>query len=217
MDITAKQINQYITKNYCKQTEDELSDKNLQDIFLNSPSVSKKKNSFLIAYLNSLSKVKLTEDEKMVCFSNFISSLNIVPAGTKASVRGNYFNKKIVQVVEEYCSQYPHLEIGVEKFPTDYTGDTRPDLYIKDLKNNKTLIFYNQLDFWSGGQQIIRGKQYTNLPITDSLKFLLVLCRHPGIIKSGRKLEIFQKGLKNRCISYITDIPENIHLFFNLN
>lgn len=138
-------------------------------------------------------------------------------AGIKGVVRGAEFNKYIAKVLQNIVDELPGLELKVE---ADTEGlAERPDWVIQSFDGHRVLAGYNQIDLWSGGEQINRGDKYvtsglSNLP--PGLKVISVVCDFCKITKeTNKKFKLFDAGIKNKTIVYPRHLNPYIHEYFS--
>lgn len=203
-------INERIGIEICHDTINLLTDESLKEEYLRSPSVNKN--------INNLSLIL----DKYICTSTRDQIItdylpNLIAPGTKGVIRGNKFNT----IVKDYINTLPldnQFEIGFEthcrtiQFKTDET----PDWYILDKTNNKLLIGMNQLDLWSGGQQLNRGMKYINMVCDENVKLVCIVCNNIVIKTKDKKFNLFNKGFKNDTICYLKGLWRIIQVYFNL-
>jgi hypothetical protein len=78
----------------------------------------------------------------------------------------------------------------------------------------------NQLDLWTGGQQINRGYKYIidNKHNTDKSKLLCVVCNKINFVSNkNKKYKLFEVGFINNTLCYIKNIEPIIKEYFELN
>lgn len=104
--------------------------------------------------------------------------IDIIPAGTKGTIRGHKFNLIVKKTIEDIELDNKRFEVCFEKNNKLVDTNEIPDWYISDKQTGKTLIGMNQLDLWNGGQQINRGYSYliNNKINTKKSKLLCVIC-----------------------------------------
>ena len=130
-------INERINKEYCKNTDDSLSDESLLEEIKKSPSVLKQKKQIE----ETLAKYGSVND-------NLVNDLlnNFIPAGTKGVIRGNKFNKIVQDYIDDLKLDEKLFEIKFERKCDDVETSEIPDWYIKSLVSKKVLIGMNQID-----------------------------------------------------------------------
>lgn len=104
---------------------------------------------------------------------------------------------------EKKCNNY-HLEI--------------PDWYILEKETNKIIIGMNQLDLWSGGQQLNRATKYIldNKYDNKTSKLLCVICNEIQIkTKKNKIYKLFEIGFENNTLCYLNNLQHIITSFFN--
>ena len=116
----------------------------------------------------------------------------------KNKLEKNFINNK------EYILKFE------EKHPI-YKTDEIPDWYIE--YSGKTIIGFNQLSLWGGGQQINRGYKYMKLENTNKVKYLCVVGYKIIIKKEKSKIfELFNNCLSKNRICYPNDLISKINL-----
>lgn len=109
-------------------------------------------------------------------------------------------------------------EICFEKQCSLVKTSEKPDWYILDKTKNKVLIGMNQLDLWSGGQQLNRGSKYliNNEINTENSKLLCVVC-NKIIFNSvqNKAFKLFEVGYTNNTLCYIKNLSNLINEYFN--
>jgi hypothetical protein len=204
-------LNNKINNTICFNVIDKIEDCNLMNVYLEQQSVKKNINilqTILDKYVDkSISKKILKE---------YVP--NLVPAGTKGVVRGNIFNKYIKEHLEE-IEEISHLELKFEKKHEKFQTEEIPDWYLYDKKSNKIIIGFNQLDLWSGGQQINRGSKYIldENKHTKNQKTLCVVCNDIELKSTKNKaFKLFETGFKNDRLCYTNGLKEIIIKYFDL-
>jgi len=205
-------VNTRIRNEICNKTLERLTDTALLPVYATCFSVK-----------NEIAKLKsifAKEDISTQTQENILRKymLALIPAGTKGVIRGNMFN----QIVREFIQQLP---IETERFDRSFekkhdanlTAEI-PDWYIFDRQTNKILIGMNQLDLWSGGQQMNRGYKYlVNNPHNNSnSKLLCVVCNEVQFKSQKNKAyRLFEIGFENNTLCYLNNLPHIIDEFFN--
>ena len=74
----------------------------------------------------------------------------------------------------------------------------------------------NQLDFWSGGQQLNRGYKYLidNKHNTENSKLLCVICNKLQFNNKNKAYKLFEIGFSNNTLCYINNIKIIIQKYF---
>jgi hypothetical protein len=216
-----KEINEKIRGQYCKETEDAISDEKLLSVYKETDSV--KRQSKL---LKEILKEENIESEKIgVILSKYI--LSLIPPGTKGVVRGNKFNKLVEKKIksfgltDDFSDDFKDdFVIKCEKKHPDFETSEIPDWYIYQKSTKKIMIGMNQLDLWSGGAQSNRGAKYVldETKHTDSnVKNVSVICKDKVIASSQNKMfKIFQIGFKEHRLCYINGIYDIVKIFFGI-
>ena len=212
-----KVINEKIRGQYCKETEDAISDQNLLSVYKETDSV--KRQSKL---LKEILKEENIESEKIdIILSKYI--LSLIPPGTKGVVRGNKFNKLVEKkiksfgLLDEFSDDFV---IKCEKKHPDFETSEIPDWYIYQKSTKKIMIGMNQLDLWSGGAQSNRGAKYVldeSKHVDSNIKNVSVICKDKTIASTQNKMfKIFQVGFKENRLCYINGIYDIVKDFFKI-
>lgn len=205
-------INNRIKKEICYEAINKLKDENLLEVYKNQKSVKSKIN-----YYKNILKEEDVEDKKIDNILNK-TMLTLIPPGTKGVVRGCEFNKIVKEYILNRGLSQERFIIEFEKNNKLYNTNEIPDWYIQDKETNKVMIGMNQLDLWSGGQQINRGSKYViNDKQTKKNKLVSVVCNEV-IIKSykNKVYKLFNEGYKKNNLCYLNGLNNIINKFFNL-
>jgi hypothetical protein len=205
-------INERIKKECCRKTIKLLKDGKLLDKYKECKSV--KKNINILQDILQDQNVSLDKQSDII--KEYIPYL--IPPGTKGVIRGDYF----IKIIKDHINSLDlskRFKIRFEKKHIKFPTTEIPDWYIYDKKKNKILIGMNQLDLWSGGQQLNRGSKYlfNNNFNTKNSKLLCVVCN--GVKLASRKNKIFKlfnEGFKNDTLCYIKGIKSIVNKFFDL-
>jgi hypothetical protein len=103
--------------------------------------------------------------EKYINGVNLLSAVteilvDLIPPGTKGVIRGKAFNKIDESHIKKLDLDPEKYEIAFEKVRDSCHTTEIPDLYILEKETRRVIIGMNQIDLWSGGQQINRGSKY---------------------------------------------------------
>jgi hypothetical protein len=210
-NLSLKYINDRIKKEICYETINKLLDKNLLNVYIETPSVNKK----ITQLQNILEKNNVDKENVKKIIDEYIFEL--IPPGTKGTVRGNMFNNIVkthilnIGLEDDFKIEF---ETKSEKCPTDEI----PDWYIE--YNNKILIGMNQLDIWNGGQQLNRGSKYiinNSLNNKSNCKLLCVVCNKIIIKNNKNKIfKLFNIGFNKNILCYINNLTSIIHEYFDI-
>jgi ribosomal protein L36 len=204
-------VNNWIDENYNPEIEEKINFKNCYDILMQKQSTRKNIDSARKAYIDSLSNSELSDTEINKCCDAFICKYidKLISVGTKGVIRGNKFRDCVYQAIDNILmKRTDYKEFIIKKEPHCYKGETRPDISIS--KNNVIIELFIQLDFFKGGHQAERGKSY----VKDKNK-ICVICSKPPKFKTKTKVfDIFNTGIYNKNLYYITNINECISLHF---
>ena len=143
--------------------------------------------------------------------------MDLIPPGTKGTIRGNKFNE-IVKSYIQCSSIFPAdtYNIDFEKKCPIYETHEIPDWYIWEKSTNKIIIGMNQLDLWSGGQQLNRFSKYMDM-ITPSkqIKIVCVVCNEIKFTSEKSKAyKLFQRGFKKNTLCYLKNLRPIIQDFY---
>jgi hypothetical protein len=207
-----KYINARIKQEVCYEALEELTDAKLISVYKDCNSVKneiKKLSDILVN--NNIDKEKI---EKII--QEYL--LQLIPAGTKGVIRGNKFNNIVKQFITKLALDADRFEICFEKKCEGHFTTEIPDWYILEKSNNKIIIGMNQLDLWSGGQQINRGSKYieNNKHNNENSKLLCVVCNEIQFkSKKNKAYKLFETGFKNNTLCYLNNLQNIINSYFN--
>ena len=212
---TVESINNKIKELVCHETILNMKDDMLMESFKNSKS-----------YLNNVKLLKTilcdsegleTVEAKHDYIIQRMSKL-LIPAGTKGAIRGKKFNDLVMDKINKLNLDTTRFSVKFEKqHPLCNTSEI-PDFYIHEIDTNKLIIGMNQVDLWSGGQQTNRGSKYIidNKLNTENTKVLCVICNEITIkTMKAKPFKIFNKGLTNKTLCYMSNLHESITSFFD--
>lgn len=209
--MTLDNINMRINKECCKKTINMLDDESLIDEYKKCKSV---KNE-----INKLEKILIDNNIDSSKINAIINEYlyELVPPGTKGVCRGIEFNKIVKNTIEKLNLDKDIFEVEFEK-KCPYVETTEiPDWYITEISTKKTLIGMNQIDLWSGGQQINRGYKYLidNRINSDNTKLLCVVCSEI-IFKNDKNkaYKLFEVGFSNNTLCYLNNSEKIINEYF---
>lgn len=207
-----KNINERIRSEICNDTINKLKDKNLMDEYKECRSVKNK--------IKTLENVLENNDINICKRTKIIKDyiMELIPAGTKGVIRGNKFNEIVKETIKNMYLDKKRYVIRFEKrCDLVYTSEI-PDWYILEKNTNKVLIGMNQLDLWSGGQQLNRGFKYLidNVINTEDSKLLCVVCNKIHFRSDKIKVfNLFKVGFTNDTLCYLGNLHNIIEGFFN--
>jgi len=207
-----KYINARIKQEVCYEALEELTDAKLISVYKDCNSVKneiKKLSDILVN--NNIDKEKI---EKII--QEYL--LQLIPAGTKGVIRGNKFNNIVKQFITKLALDADRFEICFEKKCEGHFTTEIPDWYILEKSTNKIIIGMNQLDLWSGGQQINRGSKYieNNKHNNENSKLLCVVCNEIQFkSKKNKAYKLFETGFKNNTLCYLNNLQNIINSYFN--
>jgi hypothetical protein len=205
-------INNRIANEICEKTIDSLRDECLLDEYRKCKSV---KNE-----INKLEKILTKHNVESAKMEMIIGDYlhELIPPGTKGVCRGNKFNKLVKDKIESINLNTNRFEIRFEKKCPDIDTPEIPDWYILEKSSGKIIIGMNQLDLWSGGQQINRGYKYLidNKLNTINTKLLCVVCNKIKFSNNNSKaFRLFEVGFSNNTLCYLNNLSNIINDFFN--
>jgi hypothetical protein len=208
---TMEEINARIKKEICYETIIELTDAKLLSEYNQCISVKKqiqKLENIVGKYVDEETKQKITQDYL----------LELIPPGTKGVIRGNRFNTIIKNFILHLFLDIQRFEIKFEKKCEGHFTTEIPDWYILEKSTNKIIIGMNQLDLWSGGQQLNRGSKYleNNRHNNDTSKLLCVVCNEIQFKNKNKNkaYKLFEIGFENNTLCYLKNLKNIISLFF---
>lgn len=208
--LSLESINRRIQYEVCHDTIEKLQDVNLLDIYLKCTSVKNK-----VSRLTSILKAQNLDDnliQKIIV--EYI--LELIPAGTKGTIRGMKFNKIVKNTIYNINLNEERFEIRFEKECDVYPTSEIPDWYIRDTSTNRVLIGMNQLDLWNGGHQTNRGSKYILSGVRDEYKIVCVVCNAIQFTNSNTKaFKLFQMGFSRNTICYLKNLGNIIIEFFS--
>ena len=206
-----EEINARIKNEICYDTLEMLTDVNMMDEYKECESVKKQIQTLgdvLDKYINKEIKQKIIQD--------YI--LQLIPAGTKGVKRGNKFNKIVKTYITKLELEPERFEICFEKKCESHMTSEIPDWYILEKITNKIIIGMNQLDLWSGGQQINRGSKYIedNKHNNELGKLLCVVCNEIQFkSKKNKAYKLFEIGFSKNTLCYLNNLENIITSYFN--
>ena len=110
------------------------------------------------------------------------------------------------------------FDIFFEKKCNLYLTTEIPDWYILDKTSNRIIIGMNQLDIWSGGQQLNRGYKYIddNKHNTNNSKLVCVICNKIQFKNKNKAYKLFEIGFRNNTLCYLNNLENIIKSYFQL-
>jgi hypothetical protein len=201
--LTKKDINERINEEICYKTIEKLEDKNLMDDYKKCKSVQKE----IKKLSDVLEKNKINETIKKQIIDDYL--VELIPAGTKGVIRGNKFNSIVKDKINELKLDDDKFEIRFEEICILRKTTEIPDWYILEKSTDKVIIGMNQLDLWSGGQQINRGSKYliNNEINTPNSKLLCVVCNKINFNSNKNKAyKLFEIGYANNTLCFLNII-----------
>ena len=205
-------INNRIDKEICDDTINKLKDTYLINEYKECKSVQNEIKKLELI----LEKYNIGTEIKKSILNDYI--LDLIPAGTKGVIRGNKFNSIVKNTINNLKLDNERFEICFEKQCELFITSEIPDWYILDKLAGKVIIGMNQLDLWSGGQQINRGYKYLidNKHNTEKSKLLCVVCNKIKFVSIKNKAyKLFEVGYLNDTLCYIKNIETIINKYFN--
>jgi hypothetical protein len=206
------EINERINREMSRELLKELSDESLLSEYQNCVSV--KKN---IKCLETILEKYIDKETEQKIVAEYL--LHLIPAGTKGVIRGNKFNNIIMNYIVKMALNPDIFEICFERKCEQYFTTEIPDWYILEKQTNKILIGMNQIDLWSGGQQLNRGSKYieNNKHNTENSRLLCVVCNNIQFKSNKNKAyRLFEIGFENNTLCFIGNLQNIINLYFNV-
>ena len=208
--LSIEDINARIKQEVCYETLEELTDAKLMSEYKNCSSVKNK-----IKKLTDVLGKHLDEETKQKVIQDYL--LELIPPGTKGVIRGNKFNNIVKQFITKLSLDTHRFEIAFEKKCLHHFTTEIPDWYILEKSTNKIIIGMNQLDLWSGGQQINRGSKYieNNKHNTENSKLLCVVS-NLLLFKTNKTkaYKLFVIGFQNNTLCYLNNLQNIIISYF---
>lgn len=164
-----------------------------------------------------LLKNNINEETKDKIIEDYL--LELIPAGTKGVIRGNRFNKIVKDYITNLKLEKERFSVCFEKKCEQHFTSEIPDWFILDKSTNKIIIGMNQLDLWSGGQQLNRGSKYIlkNKSNSENSKLLCVVCNKIQLKSNKNKVfNLFKVGFENNTLCYLNNLQNIIYSYFNL-
>lgn len=141
--------------------------------------------------------------------NEFIHNLLIVPQ-SKATNRGNLFNEDVVnefkRVLPEEAKVYSEYE------HSNYFE--RLDVYIE--YNRKSLCVFNQIDLWTGGEQLNRCSKYLNIDGKDNDELLCIIVNKPTFKSKKSKAYKFISTNYGKHVIWFSEIEKFCRNYFKM-
>ena len=204
------EINARIRAEVCHTTLRELSDENLMDEYRECKSVK-----IAIERLRSVLAIYVDEETRQNIIQDYL--IRLIPAGTKGVIRGNKFNRIVKSHIVEFVLDTNRFDVCFEKKSIIHPTTEIPDWYILDKETNKLMIGMNQLDLWSGGQQLNRGSKYLDTNTYQNIKLVCVVS-NPIQFKSqkNKAYKLFEIGFERDTLCYLNHLHTIIREYFGL-
>lgn len=210
-NINLDYINNRINNEICNDTIDKLKDESLLNEYKECKSVKNEIKKLDII----LEKYNIDTEKKDLIITDYL--LELIPAGTKGVIRGNKFNSIVKNTIIKLNLDTERFEVCFEKkCETNITTEI-PDWYILEKSTGKIIIGMNQLDLWSGGQQINRGSKYLidNIHNTQNSKLLCIVCNKIKFSSNKNKAyKLFEVGFQNDTLCYLKNLEIIINNYF---
>lgn len=178
-----------------------LTEKRLRSYYLRSPAVKTKMQKLhSILRMNKVSKANA--DRIVMSFVD-----DIIPAGAKASIRGNALNRMVATKLKTLSKA--RFVVKIEHCPPALKGilQERPDWVVEDRVAKHTFVGYTQTSLLGGGQQLNRASKYIlNEDLHKRLKqkhasIVCLVVEKPAISKAKTKsFNIVHKGISSRRV-----------------
>lgn len=206
-NLSIDYINNRIKNEFCLDIMEKIDDYNLREEYYNCTSVKNKVKNIRNIFKNN----DISDEKTEIVIKQLLT--HIIPPGLKGVIRGHKFNQYIKNIILDNISKNDNLEIFFEK-ECEYSFE-KPDWYIIDKLTNKCLVGMNQLDIFSGGQQLNRGSKYL-LNNSDN-KILCVICNKLEFKNTKSKTyKLFNHGFKNNTLCYPNNLINIIKNYFNV-
>jgi hypothetical protein len=210
LEMPLEEINARIQREFCKNTMEELTDKNLMCDYKECNSV---KNEIKI--LGDVLSEIVDEETKQRITQKYLPRL--IPPGTKGVIRGNKFNHIVKDRITKFELDSTRFDVCFEKKCEGHFTTEIPDWYILEKSTNKILIGMNQLDLWRGGQQLNRFSKYieNNKHNTENSKLLCVVCNLIQFkSKKTKAYKLFATGFTNNTLCYLNNLRNIVESYF---
>ena len=210
-DLDIEKINTRIKNEICYITIEKLNDNKLLDEYKKCNSV----NNQINILVNILEKYKIDDNKQKLILDDYL--LELIPAGTKGTIRGLTFNKIVKSTIESMNLDKDRFDICFEKECPECITAEKPDWYILEKSTKKVIIGMNQLSLWGGGAQSNRGDKYLidNKYNTDNSKLLCVVCNEIQFNdKKNKTFKLFEIGFSNNTLCYLKNLENIIKNYF---
>lgn len=215
-------VNLTVRRTFCEISWKELDKRNFINEIKSSPAFINRKKQFL-SYFNDEEKEQIEKINILLNNNEFILDFLTTPP-MFGNMRGRKFNeivKKKVLSIESFKEE-PY-EINFEKKHTTFSTTEKPDFTIYNTQSKRVIIGMNQIDLWSGGQQLNRGAKYI-LENTNKNRDVLFLCVIASNEKcffskencTSKKFKILQKGFDNDTLCYLKDLERIAKKWFEI-
>ena len=204
-------INARIRREICYNTLEELTDTKMMPEYLSCISVKneiKKLTDILVGE-------NIDEDTRDRILQKYL--LDLIPPGTKGAIRGNKFNNIVKAYIIKLSLDPDRFDVCFEEKCHGHFTSEIPDWYVLDKSTNKIIIGMNQLDLWSGGQQLNRGFKYleNNIHNNENSKLLCVVCNEIQFKSDKNKAyKLFEIGFVNNTLCYLNNLQHIITSYF---
>ena len=206
-------INARINAEICQKTIELVSDNNLFEKYILTPSVKKNHDKLQLI----LQKENISIEKQNNILKEYL--MELIPPGTKGVVRGYEFNQIVRNFLLSLKLPKKRFELEFEKHHISIKTEEKPDWYIYDRQEDKIIIGMNQLDLWKGGHQLNRGSKYLidNKNNTKKSKLLCVVCNYVIVKNQRSKLfNFFKVGFENNTLCYLKGLRTIINNYFDL-
>lgn len=221
-----KKLQNILTENMADEPTQKIIEKNILELFNliikhmddeTSQKISEKKEHILELNRNTYNLIMKQSISNLSGYKEHI--LELIPPGTKGVIRGNKFNLIIKQYILNLSLDLDKFKIRFEEICNSHFTTEIPDWYIQEKSTNKTIIGMNQLDLWSGGQQLNRGSKYlvNNKDDNENCKVLCVVCNEIVFKRNTNKAyQLFVTGYQNDTLCYLNNLQNIINSYFEL-
>ena len=203
-------INERIQRELCRNTITKLSDTTLMKTYKQCSSVK----ASIQHLTNVLNTCEIPKEKQEKIIQLYLPQ--IIPPGTKGVIRGNEFNRIVQDYIEKLSLPLDKFDVYFEKKHPIYTTTEIPDWYIYQKSQDKILIGMNQLDIWTGGQQLNRGSKYIIQERNDDKYRLLCVVANEVQFKTEKSkgYKLFVKGFQENTLCYLLNLKHIIYEYF---
>lgn len=210
MAMNIDSVKYRIANEFCSLTEKRLSDDFLMNEYLKCDSVNTKITELRAVLQNN----GISHDKISNILVEYIPKL--IPPGTKGKIRGDAFNKLVMNTIIEMNLPSDQYDVQFEKMHGIVKTDETPDWFVSNRTNGKTIIGMNQVDLWNGGHQRNRGSKYLfdEKHNTQNTKLLCVVANRPTFTGTrSLQYRLFKTGFEHDTLCYLKNLQRIIRTF----